>query len=186
MAHKQPTVAETLQSVDNSTSSALAALRWFNAFPYSPSQFGSVSTDVHAWPRNGAARKGKILMKLDFRQRLLATTLMVGAGMLATPAFAQEAPATDPAAQTPTGPVEAAPVPDTSATGAPVEETRDIVVTGTRIPSANLDSVAPVTVVSGQDFKLQGNTRVEDMLNSLPSVGASQASGVSYGATGTA
>jgi outer membrane receptor protein involved in Fe transport len=125
-------------------------------------------------------------MKLDFRQRLLGTTLMVGAGMLATPAFAQEAPATDPAAQTPTGPVEAAPTPDVSATGEPVEQTRDIVVTGTRIPSANLESVAPVTVVSGQDFKLQGNTRVEDLLNSLPSVGASQASGVANGATGTA
>ena len=81
-------------------------------------------------------------MKLDFRQRLLATTLMVGAGMLATPALAQDAPATDPAAQQPTGPVEAQPAPAESATGAPVEETRDIVVTGTRIPSANLESAA--------------------------------------------
>ena len=45
---------------------------------------------------------------------------------------------------------------------------------------------APVTVVSGQDFKLQGTSRVEDLLNSLPSVGASQASGVSNGASGTA
>lgn len=116
-------------------------------------------------------------MNLDFRQRLLGTTLLVGASMLATPAFAQETPA-DPAAAPPSGPVEAQ---------APAEEpTRDIVVTGTRIPSANLESVAPVTTLSSQDFKLQGNTRVEDLLNSLPSVGASQASGVSNGATGTA
>ena len=116
-------------------------------------------------------------MNLDFRQRLLGTTLLVGASMLATPAFAQETPA-DPAAAPPSGPVEAQ---------APAEEpTRDIVVTGTRIPSANLESVAPVTTLSNQDFKLQGNTRVEDLLNSLPSVGASQASGVSNGATGTA
>ncbi len=32
-------------------------------------------------------------MKLDFRQRLLTTTLLVSAGMLASPAFAQDAPA---------------------------------------------------------------------------------------------
>jgi len=125
-------------------------------------------------------------MKLDFRQRLLATTLMVGAGMLATPAFAQDTQTPDPAAQPPSGPVEGQPTPDVSATGEPVEQTQDIVVTGTRIPQANLESAAPVTVVSSQDFKLQGTTRVEDLLNSLPSVGASQASGVSNGATGTA
>lgn len=124
-------------------------------------------------------------MKLDFRQRLLGTTLLVGASMLATPAFAQDAPV-DPAAQPPSGPVEAQPAPAESATGAPVEETKDIVVTGTRIPQANLESAAPVTVVSNQDFKLQGTSRVEDLLNSLPSVGASQASGVSNGASGTA
>jgi iron complex outermembrane receptor protein len=124
-------------------------------------------------------------MKLDFRQRLLATTLMVGASMLATPAFAQDTPAPE----TPTGPVEAQPpeaVQPTEA-GAPAEEVgRDIVVTGTRIPSANLESVAPVTVVSSQDLKLQGTTRVEDLLNTLPSVMASQNSGISNGSDGTA
>ena len=36
-------------------------------------------------------------MKLDFRQRLLATTLLVGAGMVASPAFAQDAPPANPA-----------------------------------------------------------------------------------------
>uniref|UniRef100_UPI0025FE3DCC TonB-dependent receptor domain-containing protein n=1 Tax=Sphingomonas sp. TaxID=28214 RepID=UPI0025FE3DCC len=117
-------------------------------------------------------------MKLDFRQRLLGTTLLVGASMLATPAFAQDAPAPD------TTDAAAAPAPEATA---PAEEpTKDIVVTGTRIPSANLESAAPVTVVSAQDFKLQGTSRVEDLLNSLPSVGASQASGVSNGASGTA
>src|SRR6185369_15680537 len=116
-------------------------------------------------------------MNLDFRQRLLGTTLLVGASMLATPAFAQDAPATDAAAAQP------APAPE----AAPAEEpTKDIVVTGTRIPSANLESAAPVTVVSGQDLKLSGTSRVEDLLNSLPSVGASAASGMSNGASGTA
>ena len=128
---------------------------------------------------------------LDYRQRLLATTLLISAGLLATPAFAQDAPAPDPAAQQPTGPVEAQPPAEMQAqptdAAAPAEEAgRDIVVTGTRIPSANLESAAPVTVVSNQDFKLSGTSRVEDLLNSLPSVGASQASGMSNGATGTA
>ena len=63
---------------------------------------------------------------------------------------------------------------------------QDIIVTGSRIPQPNLESAAPVTVVSDQDVKLSGTTRIEDVLNSLPSVGAAQASGVSNGATGTA
>lgn len=133
-------------------------------------------------------------MKLDFRQRLLATTLMVGASLLATPAFAQETPTNEPAAGTPpdtSGPVEAQPPaamqeqPSQEAPQ-PAEPGRDIVVTGTRIPSANLQSAAPVTVVGAQDIQLSGTTRIEDVLNSLPSVGASQASGVSNGASGTA
>jgi len=133
-------------------------------------------------------------MKLDFRQRLLATTLMVGASLLASPAFAQETPTNEPSAGTPpdtSGPVEAQPpaaMQEEASQEAPQPEEpgRDIVVTGTRIPSANLESAAPVTVVGAQDFKLTGTTRVEDVLNSLPSVGASQASGVSNGASGTA
>lgn len=61
-----------------------------------------------------------------------------------------------------------------------------IIVTGSRIPQPNLESPAPVTVVSAQEIKSQGTTRVEDMLNSLPSVFASQASSLSNGADGTA
>ena len=41
-------------------------------------------------------------------------------------------------------------------------------------------------MVTNQDVKLSGSTRVEDVLNSLPSVQANQSSGVSNGATGTA
>ena len=137
-------------------------------------------------------------MKLDFRQRLLSTTLLVGVAALATPAFAQDAapdappPPNAPTDGTtvdtsnPTGPVEAQPTPAESAEGESVREGQDIIVTGTRIPQPNLTSAAPVTVVTGQDVKLSGTTRVEDLLNQLPSVGASQASGVSNGASGTA
>jgi len=61
-----------------------------------------------------------------------------------------------------------------------------IIVTGSRIPQPNLESVSPVTVVNNQDFKLQGVTRVEDLLNNLPQVFAGQASTLANGADGTA
>src|SRR5438270_5454790 len=138
-------------------------------------------------------------MTLQFRQRLLSSTLLIGVAALATPAFAQDTsprtppPPTPPTDATPTnvqanpsGPLAAQPTPSRNAQGAPVAAAQDIVVTGTRIPQPNLTSAAPVTVVTNQDVKLTGTTRVEDLLNQLPSVGASQASGVSNGASGTA
>ncbi|HEU5482681.1 MAG TPA: TonB-dependent receptor plug domain-containing protein, partial [Sphingomicrobium sp.] len=136
-------------------------------------------------------------MKLDFRQRLLATTLLVGAGLVATPAFAQDDSDTD--AQNPpdtsgvstqpdtVGPVEGLSTPPTtSAEGEPVRASADITVTGTRIPQPNLESASPVTVVTSQEVKLSGTTRTEDLINSLPQVFASQGSNVSNGASGTA
>ena len=123
----------------------------------------------------------------NYRQHLLASTLLIGANIIAYPALAQEQPPADPATEAqPSDPVEAQPVPMESETGAPVEQTQDIVVTGTRIPSANLQSVSPITVVTGQEFKLSGTTKVEDLLNSLPSIGASMTSSMSNGASGTA
>jgi outer membrane receptor protein involved in Fe transport len=132
---------------------------------------------------------------LDLRQRLMATTLLAGIAAFASPALAQDAssapsqasgstaPASD--VQTPaSGPIAAQRASSTSAQDA--KEVSEIVITGSRIPQANLTSAAPVTVVTNQDVKLSGTTRVEDLLNSLPSVGASMTSGVSNGATGTA
>ena len=130
-----------------------------------------------------------IRMTQNFRQRLLATTLLVSAGMVAAPAIGQTVPQTDGSpvsTANPTGPVEAQPTPSTSAAGKPVEQAADIVVTGSRIPQPNLTSSAPVTVVTSQDIKLQGITKVEDLLNSLPSVFAAQSSTLSNGASGTA
>ncbi|MGL3822106.1 TonB-dependent receptor domain-containing protein [Sphingopyxis sp. R3-92] len=97
--------------------------------------------------------------------KLSGAPFLIGVSLLAlgSPARAQDAPA------------------DESTTA---DET--IVVTGSRIPQANLEGAAPITVVTGEDLKLQGTTRVEDMLNSLPSVFASQASGLANGADGTA
>ncbi len=148
-------------------------------------------------------------MKLDFRQRLLTTTLLVGAGMIASPAIAQNAPSITPPtcppgtpASTPncnpsdnsamptnpntTGPLSNAGVPSTNAEGAPVNNAQEIIVTGSRIPQPNLQTASPVTTVSSQEIKLEGTSRTEDLINSLPQVFADQGSNVSNGASGTA
>src|SRR5437899_1669903 len=65
-------------------------------------------------------------------------------------------------------------------------EVSEIVVTGTRIPTPNLTSVAPVTSVTSADIKAQGVTRVEDLINTLPQAFAAQGSNVSNGSNGTA
>ncbi|MBM4218821.1 MAG: TonB-dependent receptor [Gammaproteobacteria bacterium] len=70
------------------------------------------------------------------------------------------------------------------ANAATVEE---VIVTGTRITvSDGYASTSPVSVVAQDAIKLTGMTRIEDVLNSLPSVEAAQNAYISNGATGTA
>jgi outer membrane receptor protein involved in Fe transport len=114
----------------------------------------------------------------------LSALLLIEAGLLATPAMAQDAPATD--VSEPSGPVEGQPTPSTSATGEDVDSSADIVVTGSRIPQPNLESAAPVTVVSTQDIKLSGATRIDDVLNQLPSAAAVQGPSLPNPSSGTA
>jgi len=102
------------------------------------------------------------------RERLLASSMICGAaivGLTATQANAAAAPAATPGANA---------------------EVSEIVVTGTRIPTPNLTSVAPVTSVTAADIKAQGVSRVEDLLNSLPQSFAAQGSNVSNASDGTA
>jgi iron complex outermembrane recepter protein len=63
---------------------------------------------------------------------------------------------------------------------------QEVVVTGSRIAVPNQTSVSPVTFVSAADIQQTGVTRVEDMLNQLPQVFASQNANVSNGDDGTA
>lgn len=63
---------------------------------------------------------------------------------------------------------------------------QEIVITGSRIAQPNLTSISPVTSVSSAEIKLEGVSRVEDLLNNLPAVFAAQGSNVSNGSTGTA
>jgi len=87
---------------------------------------------------------------------------VLGMALLSTPAFAQSAPA-DEANDEPT-----------------------IVITGSRLASPNLESASPVTVVSAEEIKQTGTTRVEDLVNSLPQVFAGQGANYSNGSSGTA
>ena len=106
------------------------------------------------------------LSTLSMRERLMASSMICGVaflGLSATQAYAAVAAA--------------------DATSGEVSE---IVVTGTRIPSPNLTSIAPVTTVGNADIKAEGVTRIEDITNSLPQVFAGQGSMLSNGASGTA
>jgi outer membrane receptor protein involved in Fe transport len=98
------------------------------------------------------------------RDRLFATTFFAGLA-LAMPAFAQQAE--EPAAPA-------------------AEETDTIVVTGSRIPQANLVTTSPVTQITSDDITTAGVSRIEDLVNSLPQAFAAQNAASSNGATGTA
>ncbi len=66
------------------------------------------------------------------------------------------------------------------------ENLGEIVVTGSRIQSANLESTTPVTQVTAADVVTQGVSRIEDLVNQLPQAFAAQNVTIANGATGTA
>ena len=80
--------------------------------------------------------------------------------------------------------VQAQAVPASAAASKDVLE--EVVVTGSRIAAPNLTSISPVTMVTAEEIKETGVTRIEDLINSLPSVVADQGSGLSMGSNGTA
>lgn len=133
------------------------------------------------------------MSRMSFRDYLLATSVF-GTALVALPAAAQQSEPAPPVAGTPSstntgsiGPVVTPQAGSTDAEGndAPASGA-DIVVTGSRISNPNLTSPSPLTVIGSQEVKLQGTTRVEDLVNSLPQVFAGQGGGVSNGSTGTA
>ncbi len=60
-----------------------------------------------------------------------------------------------------------------------------IIVTGSRLNQANLNSASPVFQVDASEVDTRGATRVEDLLNILPQAFAGQTSDVANGASGT-
>ena len=106
-------------------------------------------------------------MIVQTRQRLLATTLLVGAAAFAGPAFAQNAP-TPAQVQEPVVGEPAEAVDDSApATNAPGE---DIVVTGSRIARPNLTSNSPIAVVTGEQTVENADITLDTFLNTLPQV----------------
>jgi iron complex outermembrane recepter protein len=104
-------------------------------------------------------------MKRMHRKKLsLAVTQALGAGILvgvATPAaFGQPAPATG--------------------------YQEKITVTGTRIPSPNLESTSPISIISPVDIKIEHPVSIENLINNMPQVFADQGNMLSNAATGTA
>jgi iron complex outermembrane receptor protein len=96
---------------------------------------------------------------------------LLGAGAMAASAIQS------PLAQAQTAPKAAA---------EPSTELQEVVVTGSRIATPNLDSISPVTAVTSEEIKQTGVVRIEDLVNSLPQVVADQGSGLSMGSNGTA
>jgi iron complex outermembrane recepter protein len=74
--------------------------------------------------------------------------------------------------------------PNAGAAAAP--ELQEVIVTGSRIATPNLDSISPVTAVTSEEIKTTGVVRIEDLINSLPQVVADQGSGLSMDSNGTA
>jgi iron complex outermembrane receptor protein len=108
------------------------------------------------------------MRKNPYLRNLLATTIICGSVGIATPALAQDDE------QPEAGATEAA------------QDDQNVVVTGTRIRSANLTSVSPVTQVNSEEIRLQGTTRTEDLINALPQAFAGQGGNLANGASGTA
>lgn len=66
------------------------------------------------------------------------------------------------------------------------ERLEEVIVTGSRIPQAGLQSASPITTVGAAEVKLQGTTTVENLLNSLPQVYPGQSGTFNNAATGIA
>src|SRR5438874_5866210 len=107
------------------------------------------------------------MMKRMHRKKLsLAVTQALGAGifvgMAAPAAFGQTPPAPAAGYQ------------------------EKITVTGTRIPSPNLESTSPISIISPVDIKIEHPVSIENLINNMPQVFAGQGNMLSNAATGTA
>ncbi|SFP78813.1 TonB-dependent receptor domain-containing protein [Sphingomonas rubra] len=126
-------------------------------------------------------------MKQIFRGRLLGSSLMVGASMLAaTAAWAQEGASGDGQIAVPNGVAAAAPssaqatTQDTGPTN--VDDTQgEIVVTGTLVRNPNLVQSSPVQAVTSEEFSRRNANVAEQLIRELPGVVPSIGSAVNNG-----
>ena len=122
-------------------------------------------------------------MMNSYRTRLLATSLMVGATALATPAFAQDAATATP---TPSGAITTPVGVQTQESAPPAQDTSagEIVVTGTLISNPNLVASSPVSVVGQEEIQLRQSNTAEQILRDLPGAVPSIGSAVNNGNAG--
>jgi iron complex outermembrane recepter protein len=111
------------------------------------------------------------------KSRLLASSVFAGVAFMASASMLATAQETDDAVDT-----VAAPAAEEDSTA----RQATVYVTGSRIQSPNMVTTSPVSSVSAADIKLQGVTKVEDLITQLPQAFASQNSTVSNGSSGTA
>ena len=81
------------------------------------------------------------------RQRLLASTIIGGAALVAlaaAPAYAQDEPAAE------------------------ATEVEGVVVTGSRIIRQDFEAISPVTTVSSETLELTATTSAEELINEMP------------------
>ncbi|MEA1674253.1 TonB-dependent receptor plug domain-containing protein [Nitrospirillum sp. BR 11163] len=74
----------------------------------------------------------------------------------------------------------------TAYAAAAADDLQEIVITGSRIKTDSSAGISPVTSVGSEEIKLQGATRIEDVINNLPQAFAGQGSMISNGSSGTA
>lgn len=67
-----------------------------------------------------------------------------------------------------------------------VAKVERIEVTGSRIKRTDLETSSPIQITSAEEIKLSGFTKIEDLMNSLPQVEASETSFLANGSAGTA
>ncbi|HEX8240089.1 MAG TPA: TonB-dependent receptor [Allosphingosinicella sp.] len=118
------------------------------------------------------------MSKIKFRETLLASTMIAGM-LVATPAFAQDAPpeGAPPSDETPPAGLQ------TQESAGPAEENSqgDIVVTGTLIKNPNLTSSSPVAVIGQEEMQLRQSNVAEELLRDLPGAVPSIGSAVNNG-----
>jgi outer membrane receptor for ferrienterochelin and colicin len=118
------------------------------------------------------------MSKTLFKDRLLASTMIAGMAVFATPALAQDQGQADPT-ETPGVVPQAAVAEEETSTG-------EIVVTGTLIQNPNLVASSPVAVIGEDELQLQQVNNVEEVLRELPGASANLGSNVNNGSVGSA
>jgi outer membrane cobalamin receptor len=66
------------------------------------------------------------------------------------------------------------------------DDVEEVIVTGTRLKVDGFEAVSPVTVVTADNIKRTGQTRIEDVLNQMPQIETANSSFEPAGETGTA